>query len=354
MIHSTESVCSDYVKIFKSYTCVEDLPIGVGAQGKTFLVQKDSTKYILKIQNQSSLSANELRILRLVQSKKYLVQLVEFKKRNSKLYTIISYGAKGTLDSFLNKSKHLLEYPNAVAFIKKLMLGLKNLHKSGFVHADLKPENIVVDENNDPLIIDFDMSVPMRRKAMPRGTLSFMSPEVLQAFSYQTEVVFTPEVDLYALGLIFYLIVKRKPAIVLPSLNYLLLLSSPVEFDKGDKQQFYDFVSEIVKPLSSRKEFLNSLYQLNSMCTYPTEEVLGKRVVYKMKKFATDEELKNLEGFKYTTLFVGALFFLGVLFILGLLIKIVKKRLKYSYEKSLAKKLVEEKKQEDTEHTSDK
>jgi serine/threonine protein kinase len=324
------------------YTCVDDLPIGVGAQGKTFLVQKDNIKYILKVQSQSTLSNNEVRILKLLKNKEYVVQLHKVKKKNSKLYTIITYGSKGTLDSFLNKSKYLSNMENVIIFMKKLMIGLKNLHQKGYVHADLKPENIVVDENYNPLLIDFDMSVPIRKKAMPRGTLSFMAPEVMQAFSYQKEVLFTPEVDLYSVGLIFYLITKRRPAVILPKLNYNVLLKEKIEFDAGDAKHFYDFIFDTVKTKSSRIDFYSALYKLNSNSNILGEDILTRNKFYRLKDYANEEELQNLEGYKTRTLIYGGLFFLVLLFTLALIIRIIKNKFKYHEKEVETEDLIRE------------
>ena len=49
-------------------------------------------------------------------------------------------------------------YNNVVSIIKKIIITLKNIHKLGIVHRDIKPLNICIDENIEPYIIDFGLS----------------------------------------------------------------------------------------------------------------------------------------------------------------------------------------------------
>ena len=60
-------------------------------------------------------------------------------------------------------------------------MGLKAMHAAGFVHADLKPNNILVTPDDDVKLIDLGQSAKLNR-AKPRvqGTVDYMAPEQVQ------------------------------------------------------------------------------------------------------------------------------------------------------------------------------
>lgn len=60
-------------------------------------------------------------------------------------------------------------------------MGLKAMHDAGYVHADLKPNNIMVSGDGDVKLIDLGQSAKIHR-AKPRvqGTIDYMAPEQVQ------------------------------------------------------------------------------------------------------------------------------------------------------------------------------
>ncbi len=85
-------------------------------------------------------------------------------------------------------------------------------HLQGVVHRDLKPQNILVDENGRAKVIDFGIARSMSRDAqltegdVVMGTLHYMSPEQLRGRDVDLRS------DIYALGVVvFELIAGRRP-----------------------------------------------------------------------------------------------------------------------------------------------
>ena len=70
-------------------------------------------------------------------------------------------------------------------------LGLKAMHDDGFVHADLKPNNILISSEGDVKLIDLGQSAKIRR-AKPRvqGTIDYMAPEQVkrEKLDHRTDV----------------------------------------------------------------------------------------------------------------------------------------------------------------------
>ena len=84
---------------------------------------------------------------------------------------------------------------------------LENVHDSGMMHLDIKPENFLV-EGESITLIDFETAElfhePDSRTLVhgfgKKGTTSYMAPEMMHGGSY------SPLSDVYSLGCMFYLI----------------------------------------------------------------------------------------------------------------------------------------------------
>ena len=86
------------------------------------------------------------------------------------------------------------------AIFAQLLAALAHLHERGFVHRDVKPENLIVDESGTARLIDFDLSGPEDEPIgrLRLGTIAYIAPEQVRG-----ERV-TPASDLYAAGVILY------------------------------------------------------------------------------------------------------------------------------------------------------
>ena len=105
-----------------------------------------------------------------------------------------------------NKSvaNHLSTYANAqqaLNLIQKIIPGLEYIYSQGTVHANLKPSNIILDDQRQPLLADFGMAGPMSGP-----TSSFNSPEQNQGG------VVDQRTDVYALGMLLYVMLTGQTA----------------------------------------------------------------------------------------------------------------------------------------------
>ncbi len=89
-------------------------------------------------------------------------------------------------------------------------------HNKGYIHRDLKPGNIMVDEDRQPKILDFglaratepDQSTLARQTAsgVLVGTLQYMSPEQCSSDASGVDA----RTDIYSLGVILYRLLTKK------------------------------------------------------------------------------------------------------------------------------------------------
>ena len=75
-----------------------------------------------------------------------------------------------------------LSHVNASLWIvERLADGLAHAHQRGILHSDLKPANILITDEGQPMLLDFNVSVdaklpPELRAARVGGTLPYMRP----------------------------------------------------------------------------------------------------------------------------------------------------------------------------------
>ena len=99
----------------------------------------------------------------------------------------------------------------AVALIRQAADGLGAAHKVGIIHRDVKPSNLVVDENGVVKLVDFGIArvtqagTALTGAAALMGTPGYMAPEQAAGKSVDHRA------DIYALGLTLYEVLAGRP-----------------------------------------------------------------------------------------------------------------------------------------------
>ncbi|MEM7478746.1 MAG: serine/threonine-protein kinase, partial [Planctomycetota bacterium] len=86
------------------------------------------------------------------------------------------------------------------------------IHRKGYIHRDLKPDNVIVDQQNRVTVADFGLSMKteerQRQQSISAGTIRYMSPEMVRGESQWVD----GRTDIWSLGVILYeMIAGRSP-----------------------------------------------------------------------------------------------------------------------------------------------
>jgi|GEM_PF-374539 len=123
-------------------------------------------------------------------------------------YLVMDYAEGGSLAAYLKNSGPLSEQ-DALRLIKQVASALDYAHNKGVLHLDLKPKNILLDENGDALVADFGLarlleSATHIKADTGAGTSDYMAPEQRMG----TEARRTA--DVYAIGITLYEMLTKK------------------------------------------------------------------------------------------------------------------------------------------------
>ena len=185
--------------------------LGVGAYGEVWAAVDKNTGRRVAIKFYAhrggldwSLLAREVEKLAFLFADRYVVQLIGVGWDADPPYYIMEYLEQGSLAGRLQAGP--LPVGEAVELFHDVAVGLVHAHGKGVLHCDLKPANILLDQDGKPRLADFGQSRLSREQAPALGTLFYMAPE-------QADLKAVPDArwDVYALGALAYCMITGSP-----------------------------------------------------------------------------------------------------------------------------------------------
>ena len=207
--------------------------IGRGGFGEVYYAVSDAGRQVaLKaIQGYEQI---ELRGVRQCMNLKspHLVTIFDVKYNDrGRPFVIMEYVSGPSLLDLLTDAPHGLGEQKAAYFLREIAKGLTFLHDCGIVHRDLKPGNIFY-ENGYVKIGDYGLSKAMSPsqhsgQTMTVGTVHYMAPEIGEG-SYGRSI------DIYALGVVLYEMLRGRPPYTGSSVGEILMKHMSAQPDVTD------------------------------------------------------------------------------------------------------------------------
>lgn len=132
----------------------------------------------------------------------YLAELISYGIHKERFYEAYRYYKNGNVLRKINETPYSEEFVEKIA-IPSINEALHLLHEQGIVHADVKPENILISDDGQALVLsDYGISVQLGADGFAfkeiQGTLSY-APRAVQHFS---EMKIDESYDYGAMGLV--------------------------------------------------------------------------------------------------------------------------------------------------------
>jgi serine/threonine protein kinase len=197
-----------------------------------------------------------------------IVNILDFGEHEGMPYLVMEYLPGGTLKKKLGQAT---PWQEAIHALLPVARGLAYAHKHGVIHRDVKPANILISDEDAPILTDFGIAKllegtegqTLTGSGVGIGTPEYMAPEQGMGASTIDE-----RADIYSLGIVLYeMVTGRKPyiadtpmAVVLKQMTDPLPLPTEFAPDLPEKIE-HILLKALAKEPENRYEDMNALIE---------------------------------------------------------------------------------------------
>ena len=208
MSHVNKTIAGRYV--------LKDL-IGQGGMADVYLADDKILKRTVAVKiMRSSLTGDPVYVTRFHReasaaaalSHKNIVEIYDVGDEEDDYYIVMEYVPGQTLKELIRK-RGALHFVEAVDIMRQVVSATAKAHSMGIVHRDLKPQNIMVTDSGVVKIGDFGIASIQSLSQVTQtdtimGSLHYLAPEIARGEKA------TSQSDIYALGIVFYELLRGE------------------------------------------------------------------------------------------------------------------------------------------------
>ena len=142
---------------------------------------------------------------------KHIVRIIDVFEENNTAYYVMEYVGGGSLSDKVKAGA--LPEPDALRYIRQVATALEFVHSKHMMHLDVKPSNILLNENDEAVLIDFGLAkqydaAGSQTSTTPVGISHGYAP--LEQYRQGGVGSFSPATDIYSLGATLYKLLTGK------------------------------------------------------------------------------------------------------------------------------------------------
>ena len=192
--------------------------LGSGSFGDVYLVRDKNSGKLFAMKTLSKRKILGQNLVRYAKTERdvlsymrhpFIVNLNYAFQTQTKLFLILDFCPGGDLGKIIANERRFSE-DRARLYCAEILLALKDLHKRDIIYRDLKPDNVVLDDDGHALLTDFGLSkegvleVSKGAKSFC-GSIAYLAPEMLRRVGHGKSV------DWYLLGVLLYEMLVGTP-----------------------------------------------------------------------------------------------------------------------------------------------
>jgi serine/threonine protein kinase len=189
-----------------------------------------------------------------------IIRIVHVDRNPSNPYFVMEYFPSGALRVRITRKDTAFLHEKAQDILKQWATGLAFMNAKGWVHRDVKPDNVLVNSAGEVRLIDFALAQrPPRgflaklftRRVKAQGTRSYMSPEQIRGKALDGRA------DVYSFGISAYEVVTLRPTFRAASSQELLnkhIAEKPASPQQYNPEVSKEFAELVLRMLAKKKE----------------------------------------------------------------------------------------------------
>ena len=241
------------------------------------------------------------------------LEALEKETEDKEVYCLVmEFAQNGSLEDYYKNYKqnfsdkeHFtpLDQNIIIKIFKQILNGLKYLHKRNIIHRDIKPDNILLDEENNVKISDFGIAAILRdnfdedteetliSKGTQAGRRDYVCPEIEEGKEYDYGA------DLYSLGLtMLFLMSYENPIKIKNGCRNINFFSMNYIYNVYLRRLVIKMLNYDINKRPSARDILDELEIIELFIKSPKNKIIKK--VLRELKMSENKENENSRNFK--------------------------------------------------------